>query len=170
MRWIDGTPMSGISKVFVFGLIILVFLAVTEGRAGLIFPIGFASIILGLFLKAADERRHRAGLNERSGGSAKKYPAAFKAPRAVKSSKELPHLDSFSIYDSETADCLGTLTYPQLKSLIEKHEGWGLKHNDFYIMTETITKLEEENADTELIEFLRKALGGRDAMEIRWVS
>lgn len=73
-----------------------------------------------------------------------------------------------NLYDSESAEKIGQITAGQLKFLIDLLEEESLQDKDYYINRATIDFFETKNPDREFIALLRKALGDRDDMEIRW--
>ena len=63
---------------------------------------------------------------------------------------------------------IGELTEPQLESLKEWLEEESDSDQDYWINQDTVEYLAEEGADPGLVAMIRKALGDRDDMEIRW--
>ena len=63
---------------------------------------------------------------------------------------------------------LGTITEEQLKFLVDALEEESTEDTDYYISGDTIDMLEEDGADAQLVGLLRRALDGRDGMDIRW--
>jgi len=72
------------------------------------------------------------------------------------------------IFDAESGAELGTITEEQFRFLAERLEEEDEGDEDYYINTDTLDVFEEEGADPALLELLRKALAGREEMEIRW--
>ena len=58
----------------------------------------------------------------------------------------------------------------QLESMINQLEEESLEDRDYYINRVTVDAFETRGADPELIAVLRRGLGDRDEMEIRWVA
>ena len=72
------------------------------------------------------------------------------------------------LYDAESDTLLGSLTDEQFQSLADSLEEESSTDQDYYIDAATIDMLDEEAADPGLVAMLRKALAGRDGMDIRW--
>ena len=72
------------------------------------------------------------------------------------------------LYDAESDTLLGSLTDEQFQSLADSLEEESTTDQDYYIDAATIDMLDEEAADPGLIAMLRKALAGREGMDIRW--
>jgi len=70
--------------------------------------------------------------------------------------------------DKETGDALGTISERQLQFVIDQLEEESSEDRDYYINADTVDMFEEAGADRDLVAVLRKALGGREEMEIRW--
>jgi processive 1,2-diacylglycerol beta-glucosyltransferase len=71
--------------------------------------------------------------------------------------------------DKETGTLLGTVTDEQFKFLVDLLEEESAEDTDYFIDESTLEWMEEEGADKALVEVLRKGLGGREEMEVRWV-
>ena len=71
-------------------------------------------------------------------------------------------------HDAETDEPCGTLTDEQFEALTEALEEEGPEDQDYYINVEVIDMLEAGGADPDLVRVLRKALAGRDEMDVRW--
>ncbi len=72
------------------------------------------------------------------------------------------------LYDADSDTLLGALTDEQFQSLSDSLEEESTTDNDYYIDAATIDMLDEEAADPDLIAMLRKALAGREGMDVRW--
>ena len=72
------------------------------------------------------------------------------------------------LYDKETGASLGTITEEQLQFLVDELEEESSEDQDYYINEPTLDAFEEAGADPALVALLRKALGEREEMEIRW--
>ena len=72
------------------------------------------------------------------------------------------------LFDKDTGAALGTLTEAQFQFLQDHLEEESAEDTDYYLTPETIDVLEEEGGDAALLAVLRKALGQREEMEIRW--
>jgi processive 1,2-diacylglycerol beta-glucosyltransferase len=72
------------------------------------------------------------------------------------------------IFDSETGAALGRLSDEQFTFLEDHLEEESEDDQDYYFTAATIDILEEKGADPELVALLRRALGGRDGVELRW--
>lgn len=72
------------------------------------------------------------------------------------------------LYDSETGAALGKITDEQFGFLEDHLEEESEDDRDYYFNAATIDVLEEEGADAGLVALLRRALGDRDGVELRW--
>jgi len=72
------------------------------------------------------------------------------------------------LYDNESGDLIGTITPQELTFLVAQLEEEDSEDQDYYIDRATIVWFEENAADSALIRLLRKALGDRQGMDIRW--
>jgi hypothetical protein len=72
------------------------------------------------------------------------------------------------LYDAGTGAALGTITEEQLKFLMDQLEEESTQDQDYYINQETLDLFEEAGADPALLALLRRALGSRKEMDIRW--
>ena len=72
------------------------------------------------------------------------------------------------LYDAENDTLLGALTDEQFQSLSDSLEEESTTDQDYYIDAATVDMLDEEAADPDLIAMLRRALAGRDGMDVRW--
>jgi hypothetical protein len=73
-----------------------------------------------------------------------------------------------NIYDADTNASLGAITDAQLQFLIDQLEEESSTDQDYWINAEEVDVLETDGADPDLVAFLRKALGDRREMTIRW--
>jgi hypothetical protein len=73
-----------------------------------------------------------------------------------------------AITDVDTGAILGAITEAQLKFLVDQMEEESLTDQDYWISLDEVDNFEANGADPALIAFLRKALGKRDEMTIRW--
>jgi len=74
-----------------------------------------------------------------------------------------------TIYDEATDAVVGAITEAQLKFLTDHLEEESTEDADYYINGMTIDGFEQDGADPGLLQLLRKALGDREDMDIRWV-
>jgi processive 1,2-diacylglycerol beta-glucosyltransferase len=70
--------------------------------------------------------------------------------------------------DKGTGTLLGEISENQLKFLMDQMEEESSGDTDYYITPATLDMFEEAGADPELLALLRRALGAREEMEIRW--
>jgi hypothetical protein len=70
-----------------------------------------------------------------------------------------------TIYDSQSGSQIGLLTEAQFQFLTDHLEEESAEDQDYYINVATI---DAQGADPELIAMLRRALGTREEMDIRW--
>lgn len=71
--------------------------------------------------------------------------------------------------DKTTDEFLGSISDEELQFLVDELEEESLLDRDYYIDAATIDMLAEDGAPSSLVELLRRVLGGRDGLEIRWV-
>ncbi len=72
------------------------------------------------------------------------------------------------IYDETTDTVYGTITEAQLQALVGQLEEESLEDTDYYINQATLDMFDERGVDPALVTLLRKALGDREDMDIRW--
>ncbi|HUE29270.1 MAG TPA: galactosyldiacylglycerol synthase [Verrucomicrobiae bacterium] len=72
------------------------------------------------------------------------------------------------LYDKETGAPLGAISEEQLQFLVDQLEEESPEDQDYYINEPTLDAFEEAGADPALLVLLRKALGDREEIEIRW--
>jgi hypothetical protein len=72
------------------------------------------------------------------------------------------------LYDKDTGAALGAISEEQLQFLADQLEEESPQDQDYYINEPTLDAFEEAGADPALLALLRKALGEREEMEIRW--
>ena len=72
------------------------------------------------------------------------------------------------LYDKETGAPLGAISEEQLRFLAGQLEEESPDDQDYYLNEPTLDALEEAGADPALLALLRKAMGERLEMEIRW--
>ena len=72
------------------------------------------------------------------------------------------------LFDAATDREIGTLTDAQLKFLADHLEEESQEDQDYYINTDTVDLFESEGSEPALVEMLRRALGDREEMDVRW--
>lgn len=72
------------------------------------------------------------------------------------------------LYDVATRAELGTITDAHLKFMIDQLEEESTEDQDYYINADTLDLFEQNGADAALVDLLRRALGSRTEMDIRW--
>lgn len=72
------------------------------------------------------------------------------------------------LFDSETGAELGAISDEQLQFLEDHLEEESSDDRDYYFNRATIDVLEEKGGGPELVGLLRRALGDREGVEIRW--
>lgn len=75
-----------------------------------------------------------------------------------------------ALHDAERGTQLGTITDQQMKFLSDALEEESVSDNDYYISADTIEMLKTDGADADLLGLLRRALGNREGIDIRWSS
>lgn len=73
-----------------------------------------------------------------------------------------------TLYDESTGVVIGAITEAQLQFLTGHLEEESTEDADYYINGMTIDGFELDGADPGLLQLLRKALGDREDMDIRW--
>jgi processive 1,2-diacylglycerol beta-glucosyltransferase len=73
------------------------------------------------------------------------------------------------LYDKQTGAEVGTLTDDQFQFLVDHLEEESSDDDDYYLNRTTLDLLVSAGADAELVEVLRRGLGDRDEMDLRWV-
>lgn len=72
------------------------------------------------------------------------------------------------LYDAEIDEPCGTLTEEQFDALADALDEESPVDQDCYINVDVVDMLEASGADHTLVRVLRKALGGREEMDLRW--
>lgn len=72
------------------------------------------------------------------------------------------------LFDAATSAEIGTLSEEQLQFLVDRLEEESAEDQDYYINAETLDMFEQSGADASLVAMLRRALGTRPDMDIRW--
>jgi hypothetical protein len=73
-----------------------------------------------------------------------------------------------NVYDNETGALLGAISDEDLQFLIDELEEESLEDQDYYLNRDTLEMLEKAGGQPKLLDLLRRALGDRDGVEIRW--
>ncbi len=72
------------------------------------------------------------------------------------------------LYDSSNGVIIGVISEEQLAFLRQDLEEESSTDQDYYINHATVDWFESQNADPVLVALLRRALGEREDMDIRW--
>lgn len=72
------------------------------------------------------------------------------------------------LFDAGSGARLGRISEAQLQTLIDWMEEEREDDRDYYISAEELELMEEDGLDPTLIELLKKALGSREDMDIRY--
>lgn len=72
------------------------------------------------------------------------------------------------IFNKDTGEFIGYITNEQLQFLIDKLEEESSDDVDYYINIPTIESFQEQGAEQGLIDVLKKGLGDKEDMEIRY--
>lgn len=72
------------------------------------------------------------------------------------------------LYDVALDTPIGNITEVELQLLLDQLEEESAADQDYYISAPTIDMLEENGADSNLVDMLRTALGGREGFDVRW--
>jgi hypothetical protein len=74
-----------------------------------------------------------------------------------------------NLFNAETDEALGSITEMDLELLIDSLEETSPEDTDYYIDAGTIDLISEGGRATDhLLSVLRKALGARDGVDVRW--
>ncbi len=74
------------------------------------------------------------------------------------------------LIDVESGNLIGTISAAQLQFLIDQLEEEDSEDQDYYVDATTLDWFEEHGAEPALMTLLRKALGTREGMDIRWTE
>lgn len=74
------------------------------------------------------------------------------------------------LYEKDAGTLLGTITEEQLQFLIDQLEEESADDTDYYLNQPTLAMFEQAGADAGLMNILRKAIGEKESIEIRWVK
>jgi len=74
------------------------------------------------------------------------------------------------LIDNESGKPIGTISEAQLKALMDQLEEEATDDQDYYIDAAALDWFEDEGVDSALTALLRKALGSREGIEIRWTK
>lgn len=72
------------------------------------------------------------------------------------------------LFDSASNKLIGTISDEDLNFMQGDLEEESMEDADYYINQATVDWFEEQAANPELVALLRKALAGREDMDIRW--
>jgi hypothetical protein len=72
------------------------------------------------------------------------------------------------LYDVATDAELGTITDAQLTFMVDQLEEESTEDQDYYINADTLDLFEQNGAEPALVDLLRRALGSRAEMDVRW--
>jgi processive 1,2-diacylglycerol beta-glucosyltransferase len=76
----------------------------------------------------------------------------------------------YNLYQDDSGELLGKLSYYQLQWLRSRMEEESLEDKDYSITPLELVYFETEGVDTELLEMLRKALGDKEEVIVRWTK
>jgi hypothetical protein len=72
------------------------------------------------------------------------------------------------VYNVETDELVGTITEADLKVLMDHLEEESSEDQDYYIDQATLDVIGDGQATEHLMTVLRKALGAKDGVDVRW--
>jgi len=72
------------------------------------------------------------------------------------------------LYDAEEGSVLGEISEEQLQHMVDALEEESTTDQDYYLTAATIDMLEDADADPDVVTLLRRALAGREGMDVRW--
>jgi len=136
-----------------------------NNNAALLMTALFAAVFVYHFVDYARVRRKYDKCLEHA---VQKQPALSVSPEFDQSGEILDG-SHFKVYDIDTGDELGSLTGEQLRELVRFHEACGMETNDFFVLAETPTLVQDFSKSDALFEILIDWLNDRDSMQIRWI-
>jgi hypothetical protein len=74
-----------------------------------------------------------------------------------------------ALFDAATGLHVGSLSEAQFEDLATHLERESSADDDYYVTAATLEMLADEQVDGATVDLLRRALAGRDGMDIRWV-
>jgi hypothetical protein len=74
------------------------------------------------------------------------------------------------LYDVQSGELIDTINAAQLQFLIDQLEEEDSEDQDYYVDATTLDWFDEHGADPALMALLRRALGDRQGMDIRWTE
>jgi hypothetical protein len=72
------------------------------------------------------------------------------------------------LYDQASGELLGEVTEQQFQVLENRLEEESVDDRDYYLNRATLELLGQAGADPHLLELLRRGMGDREEMDIRW--
>jgi hypothetical protein len=72
------------------------------------------------------------------------------------------------LFDVATNAELGSITDAQLQFMKDQLEEESADDQDYYINADTLDLFEQNGADPALLDMLRRSLGSRSEMDVRW--
>ncbi|MBI3852769.1 MAG: galactosyldiacylglycerol synthase [Verrucomicrobia bacterium] len=75
-----------------------------------------------------------------------------------------------NLYNKDTNEFVGIITEDQLDFLKAQLEEESAEDTDYYLNRDTLELFERQGADAGLMELLRRAMGDKEEVEVRWVS
>lgn len=73
------------------------------------------------------------------------------------------------LFEKDRERLVAELTEDQFRFLADRLEEESESDQDYYLNMDTLDFLEEEGADAEMMGALRRAMEGREEIEVRWV-
>lgn len=71
--------------------------------------------------------------------------------------------------DKASNELLGTIVDEELRFLVDELEEESQTDRDYYLDADTIDMLEADGAPLNLVSLLRRVLGSREGIDVRWV-
>lgn len=72
------------------------------------------------------------------------------------------------LYNNATGALIGEISDQQFQFMVDQLEEESLEDRDYAITSMTLAFFESQGADSELVALLRRALGDRDEVIVRW--
>lgn len=80
-----------------------------------------------------------------------------------------PQACMIELRDKATNELLGTIVDEELRFLVDELEEESQTDRDYYLDAATIDMLEADGAPLNLVSLLRRVLGSREGIDVRWV-
>ncbi|TWU08646.1 hypothetical protein CA54_38820 [Symmachiella macrocystis] len=128
---------------------------------------GFLFWNIGYVCQEKRTKRRRRQLAELRAVNGADYPELLREPPLSCPAEQLPYRPGFRVFNNETGELLGTLTRPQLQTLIRDFLDLIDSSNDFYLH-KFMLELGPYPDQPELTALLLEFMGDEEDLELRW--